>query len=160
MRARYAGWVGIAAALWIVGNAESAHADPAGPNALPIHVISIKTEESDAQADALTSALKAEVRRLQGWSLAEGDHSLEVLTIALRCPTPPDAACEMRIADEIKSDRYVWGTLDAAPGKKVKGKLHMWTRNHGQTSVDITFSDNMIEASDDALLRLVRDALT
>jgi len=159
MRARFAAVVGVGALMGVVGAAEPSLADPPGPNALPIHVIAIKTEEADAQADALTAALKAEVRRLQGWSLAEGDYSLEVLTIALRCPSPPDAACEMRIADEIKSDRYLWGTLDQLPGKRVAGKLHLWTRGHGETSVDVSYSSNLTEASDDALRKVVRDAL-
>lgn len=159
MRARFATPLGLAAAMAILGAAGPSHADPPGPNALPIQVISIKTEESDAQADALTAALKAEVRRLSGWSLAEGDYSLEVLTLALRCPSPPDAACEMRIADEIKSDRYIWGTLDEVPGNKVAGKLHLWTRDHGQTSVDVSFSSNLTEAGDDGLRKVVRDAL-
>lgn len=159
MRARFAAVGSIGAAMWILGAASPSYADPPGPNALPIHVISIKTEEADAQADALSGALKAEVRRLAGWSLAEGDYSLEVLAMALRCPSPPDAACEMRIADEIKAERYVWGTLDEVPGKMVAGKLHLWTRNHGQTSVDIRFSSNMTEASDDALRKVVHDAL-
>ncbi len=159
MRAHFAAVVGIGAATVILGAAGPSYADPPGPNALPINVISIKTDEADAQADALTSALKAEVRRLPGWSLADGDYSLEVLTIALRCPSPPDAACEMRMGDEIKSNRYIWGTLDRAPGKTVAGKLHLWTRDHGQTSVDISFSSNITEANDDGLRKVVRDAL-
>ncbi len=159
MRARFAGAAGVAAAVWMLGAVQPAYADPPGPNALPITVVSIKTEESDQQADALTTSLKAEVRRLQGWSLVEGDHSLEIITLALKCPSPPDAACELRIADEIKSDRYIWGTVDAAPGKTVAGRLHLWTREGGHTSADISFSDNLTESSDDSLRKIVRDAL-
>ncbi|MFW5739937.1 MAG: PEGA domain-containing protein [Myxococcota bacterium] len=134
------------------------YADPPGPNALPIHVVTIKTEESDAQADALTTALKAEVRDLEGWSLGEGDFSLEILALALRCPSPPDAACEMRIADEINADRYIWGTIDVQDGKAV-GALHLWRRKQGQTSVDLEYAANLTEPNDEALQKVVRDAL-
>lgn len=142
----------------ILASATPCFADPPGPNALPIHVVRIKTEDSDLQADALTTALRAEVRNLTGWSLGEGDSSLEVLTLALRCPWPPDAACEMRIADEIKADRYIWGTIDEKGGKSV-GTLHMWQRDQGQTKVDLSYAANLTEANDETLRGIVRDAL-
>ena len=34
----------------------------------------------------------------------EGDYSLEVLTLSLKCSEPPDANCQSRIADQIKSE--------------------------------------------------------
>ena len=158
MRGRLAGVMGLGLFATIVGSVTPSFADPPGPNALPIHVISIKTEESDAQADALTTALKAEVRDLTGWSLGPGDFSLEVLALALRCPSPPDAACEMRIADEIKADRYIWGTIDVKDGKSI-GVLHMWQRDQGQTKVEMAYADNLTEPNDEALRKIVRDAL-
>jgi hypothetical protein len=145
--------------LSLLFGARPSHADPPGPNALPIHVVTIKTEESDLQAYALSAALKAEVRRLQGWSLGHGDYSLEVMTLALRCPWPPDAACELRIADEIKAARYIWGTLDENGKGMVRGTLHMWTRDQGRTRVDLEYSANLTEAADEGLRKIVRDAL-
>jgi hypothetical protein len=120
--------------------------------------VRVKTEDSDMQADALTTALRAEVRNLSGWSLGEGDSSLEVLVLALRCPWPPDAACEMRIADEIKADRYIWGTIDEKGGKAV-GTLHLWQRDQGQTKVELSYAANLTEANDETLRSVVRDAL-
>lgn len=128
------------------------------PDTPAITVVRIKTEDSDAQADALTTALQAEVRNLAGWSLAEGDYSLEVLTMALRCPWPPDAACEARIAQEIKADRYIWGTIDEKSGKAV-GTLHLWQRDQGQTKVDLSYASNLTEANDETLRQIVREAL-
>jgi hypothetical protein len=142
----------------ILANATPCFADPPGPNALPIHVVRIKTEDSDLQADALTTALRAEVRNLTGWSLGEGDSSLEVITLALRCPWPPDAACEMRIADEIKADRYIWGTVDEKGGKSV-GTLHLWQRDQGQTKVELSYAANLTEANDETLRGIVRESL-
>ena len=69
--------------LATLGDVGVARADPAGPDALPITVVSIRTDDADDQADALTQATKSEVRKLKGWSLGEGDHSLEVLSLAL-----------------------------------------------------------------------------
>ncbi len=145
--------------LATLGDVGVAQADPAGPDALPITVVSIRTDDADDQADALTQATKSEVRKLKGWSLGEGDHSLEVLSLALRCPSPPDAACEVRIADQIKSDRFIWGMLKRAPGHRVTGTLHLWTRGQGQTKTDVSFSDNLTEPGDESLRKVVTDAL-
>lgn len=158
MRRRLAGWVVVGSFATIMVSPTPSFADPPGPNALPIHVVRVKTEESDTQADALTTALRAEVRDLNGWSLGEGDSSLEVLVLALRCPWPPDAACEMRIADEIKADRYIWGTIDEKDGKAV-GTLHLWQRDQGQTKVDLSYAANLTEPNDETLRGVVRDAL-
>lgn len=143
----------------MVGSVGEAYADPAGPDALPINVISIRTDDADDQAEALTQALKSEVRKLRGWSLGEGDHSLEVLSLALKCPSPPDAACEVRIADQIKAERFIWGTLKRAPGHRVNGTIHLWARGQGQTKTEISFSDNLTEPNDESLRKVVQDAL-
>ncbi|MBI5537974.1 MAG: PEGA domain-containing protein [Deltaproteobacteria bacterium] len=149
----------MSAALTTLGGAGLAHADPPGPDALPIHVVSVKTDDADDQAEALTQAIKGEVRKLKGWSLGEGDFSLEVLSLALKCPSPPDAACEVRIADQIKATRFLWGAIKRAPGRRVVGTLHLWTRDQGKTKTDISFSDNMTDQNDDALHKIVIDAL-
>jgi hypothetical protein len=65
----------------------------------------------------------------------------------------------VRIADQIKASRYVWGTLKKAPGKKVVGTLHLWTREQGHTKADITFPDTMTEPNEDALRKIASDAL-
>lgn len=158
MRGRLVGVMGLAAFATVVGSAAPSFADPPGPNAIPIHVVTIKTDVSDPQANALTRALEAEVRDLKGWSLGQGDHSLELLALALRCPTPPDAACELRIADEIEADRYIWGTVDVK-GDKAVGVLHFWQRKQGQTKVELSYAANLTEPNDEALREVVRDAL-
>jgi hypothetical protein len=160
MRRGFAAIMSLAMAAAIMSSSEISWADPPGTNALPINVVTIKTDDADEQAEALTTALKAEVRKLAGWSLMEGDNSLEMLSLALRCPSPPDAACELRIADQIKADRFVWGTLKKSGGHKVEGALHMWTRSQGQTTANVSFSDNLTEANDDAMRKVAQDALT
>src|ERR1051325_936057 len=99
-----------AAAAVLAGSAPAWSAEP-GPDALPINVIAVQTADADDQAEALTKALRTAVRATAGWSLGEGDYSLEVLTLSLKCPEPPDANCQSRIADQIKADRYIWGVI-------------------------------------------------
>lgn len=129
-----------------------------GPDTLPITVIAIQTSDADDQAEALTRALRTTVKGLVGWSLAEGDYSLEVLTISLKCVEPPDTACQSRIADQIKADRFVWGIINKA-GTNVAGDLHMWVRGQGTNDAHVDYSANLTEANDDALKRVAKEAM-
>lgn len=149
----------LSAGAAVLSGSNLAHADPTGPGALPIQIISVKTDDADDHAEALTVALKSEVRKLRGWSLGEGDYSLEVLTLALRCPTPMDTACEQRIADQIKASRFIWGTVKKAAGHRIAGALHWWTRDGKKTNTDLSYSDNLTEPSDEALRKVAASAL-
>lgn len=130
-----------------------------GPDTLPIHVISVQTLDADDQAEALTKALRQAVRAMPGWSQAEGDYSLEVLTLSLKCPDPPDAGCQSRIADQIRADRYVWGVLSKAKGGNVVGELSFWVRGKGTTSYKLDYSANLTESQDEALKKVATDAI-
>jgi hypothetical protein len=150
--------LGLAAAAAIAGGTGAARAAEPGPDALPITVIAIQTNEADDQAEALTKALRNAVRAIPGWSLAEGDYSLEVLTLNLKCPEPPDANCQSRIADQIKSDRYVWGNLKKKGGN-VAGDVHLWVRGKGTSNWALDYSANLTEAGDDSLKRIATEAI-
>lgn len=153
---------GFATALVLSASMFSAmpvHAAEAGPDTLPIHVISVQTLDADDQAEALTKALRQAVRSLPGWSQAEGDYSLEVLTLSLKCPDPPDAGCQSRIADQIRADRYVWGTLGKAKGGNVTGELNFWVRGKGATTYKLEYSANLTEPQDEALKKVAMDAV-
>jgi hypothetical protein len=94
--------------LWLVtGSAEAA---PPGGAALPITVVAVNSEAFE-QADALTQALRKVVRDSAGYSLEENNHALEFLQQQLAC-AEVDAACEERIADAIKTDRFVWAVIE------------------------------------------------
>jgi hypothetical protein len=147
--------LGFVASLAGFGSAEAA--EP-GPDTLPISVIAIQTPDADDQAEALTKALRAAVKDLEGWSIAEGDYSLEVLSISLKCVEPPDAACQSRIADQIKADRFVWGIIKKK-GANVVGDIHLWTRGQGTTKTTVEYSANLTEPNDDALRRIARTSL-
>lgn len=146
------------AAALLAGAGPALAAEP-GPDTLPINVIAIQTNDADDQAEALTKALRGAVRAIPGWSLAEGDYSLEVLTLSLKCAEPPDANCQSRIADQIKSERYVWGTIKKKAGV-VRGEVHLWVRGKGTSNQPLEYSANLTEANDDSLKKIAADAIT
>jgi hypothetical protein len=143
----------------IAAAASPAFAAEPGPDTLPINVIAIQTSDADDQAEALTKALRTAVRAMPGWSLGAGDYSLEVLTLSLKCPDPPDANCQSRIADQIKSDRYVWGTLKKNKNGTVSGAVHLWVRGKGTSNWPLEYTSNLTEANEDALKRIATDAV-
>ena len=137
-----------------------AHADPPGPDAPLVHVIAVQSDDADDQADALTATLRSRIRALRGFSLGEGDFSLEVLTLALKCGETPDEACQVKIGDQIHSDRYLWGSHKRSKSnRQVTADLHLWTRGRPPTRTQLTYSDNLTAPGDDALKRLADDAL-
>jgi hypothetical protein len=121
-------------------------------------VIAFQTPDADDQAEALTKSLRAAVKNLEGWSMAEGDYSLEVLTISLKCVEPPDAACQSRIADQIKSDRYVWGIIKKK-GNNVVGEINLWVRGEGTRKTQVEYSANLTEPNDEALRQIAKGTL-
>ena len=146
------------AAALMAGAAPAMAAEP-GKDTLPINVIAIQTNDADDQAEALTKALRGAVRAIPGWSLGEGDYSLEVLTLSLKCPEPPDANCQSRIADQIKSDRYVWGTIKKKAGI-VRGEVHLWVRGKGTSNQPLEYSANLTEGNDESLKKIAADAIS
>lgn len=162
MRAKVSrrGWIiAAAAAAWVAGSSEAQAAEP-GADALPLNVIAIQTSDADDQAEALTKALRSNVRTLPGWSLADGDYSLEVLTLTLKCNEPPDADCQSRIADQIHADRYIWGVLNMDKGgQTVSGELNFWVRGKGTTKAPLKYSANLTESDEDSLKKVAVVAL-
>lgn len=158
MRALRMGLALTAAAAIAAGSTTARAAEP-GPDTLPISVISVQTDAADDQAEALTRALRNAVRAMPGWSLGEGDFSLEVLTLSLKCAEPPDASCQSRIADQIKSDRYVWGTIEKK-GANVKGTLNFWVRGKGTSKVPVEYTSNLTDSTDDTLRGIAATAIS
>jgi hypothetical protein len=142
---------------------ESARAQFARPQG--VHVLDIDSDDADEQADALTGALRARVRLSPGWLLLDATQSLAMLTAALRCPQRPDAACLQRIADLLKSDRFIWGVLSRPTDTPhfVTAEVHFWSRGRPDVTVKESYSDNLKDPSDDALRTIanrVFDGLT
>jgi hypothetical protein len=151
---------GAAAALFACATCALAPGWASAQEALPVAVVSIQTEDVLDQADALTTALKQALRRTPGWSLQEGEWALEVLTVSLECAEPPDAACETKMADQLKAERLLWGTLKKKNASTVDAELHLWTRGKGSQVATISYSANLTEANDESLGQVAKDALT
>ena len=137
-----------------------ARADAPGPSSPPIQVIAIRSDDAEDQADALTAALRNRVRALRGFSLGDGDYALEVLTLGLKCGEVPDEACQIKIGNQIRADRFVWGSVKRSKSaRQVVAELHLWTRGRTSTKTEFAFSDNLTAPGDDGLRRLVDEAL-
>jgi hypothetical protein len=156
-------WIIMLLALLAVaaGQIPTAQAADAGADALPVHVVAVKTLEALDQATALTAALKKAVRSSDGWSLADSSQALEFLAIQMKCSEPIDAACEARIADHLKADRYLWAVLDIDEGDKtfVSGKLNFFVRGKGTNTVDMRYSANLTDSNDDSIIQLAKSML-
>jgi hypothetical protein len=121
-----------------------------------VHVIALDSDDaSEDQADALSSALRARVRNTPGWQTAESNMSLSTLLPALKCPTRPDAACLQRIGDQLKTDRFFWGSVMKAPiAHQVVAEVHLWVRGKPEQVAKETYSDNLKDQNDESLRRI------
>jgi hypothetical protein len=122
-----------------------------------IQVLTVMSPEAFDNANALTVALKRVISRAEGWSLAPGDYSLEVLLAGFNCDEQPDNECLQKIAGSIESSRFIWGTMDVVDDQ-VRTELHLWSegRNVGQAS--LRYSRNLTDPSDDTLISMAEDA--
>jgi hypothetical protein len=118
------------------------------------------TEDALPQAQAITDALRRAVDHKPGFSLAAGDYSLEVMTVALRCPDPPDQTCLSRIAQKIGAERYIWGSLRKEPKHKVAIHLSYWEKGSNQRDATSTYNAGFTDPSDDALTRIADDLVS
>jgi hypothetical protein len=140
-------------------HAASVNAAPKG-SAPAMSVLELATDDADDQAKALTAALKARVRESKDHSLAEGDVSLSVVLLALKCGDVPDVGCQQRIAEKLSAERYIWGTMRKAPGSHVIADLHFWQKDKPEVRQQFTYSDNLTEPSDAALTKLADQMLS
>lgn len=130
--------------------APAAQAAPAGNDALPIAVLGVKSDDALDQAEALTQAIRTAVMHSQGWSLGEANQALEFLAVKMKCGEPIDAACEARIADVIKADRFLWSVIkfSDSSNKNVVGTLNLFVRGKGTSSTEIRFAATMADPAE------------
>jgi hypothetical protein len=152
--------VSLAVLFALFGAGEALAADP-GADALAVHVVSVKSEDALDQAEALTSALRKAVRDAEGWSLADTQQSLEFLALKMGCSEPIDAACETRIADVLKADRFIWSVISFEDGAKdnVVGTVNFFVRGEGTKSANLRYSANLTDSTVDALIAVASKAL-
>jgi hypothetical protein len=136
---------------------------PARAPANVVTVLAIDSDDALVLAEAVTAALRNRVRSLPGYTLADSPQSLATATAGLRCQSRPDAACQVRIADLIKTDRYLWGVARKAKDAsgaagKVELELHYFERGKPDQRITESFSDNVQDARDPYLGRLASRA--
>jgi len=122
-----------------------------------IAVLGIDSDDVQDQADALADALKDRAREAPGWVLQEKSPSLGSLTVSLKCSAKPDATCQQKIADSIKSDKYMWGVMTkAGGGGQVNVELHLFRRGKPDFVIRETYSDTLKNKSEPKLQGLAR----
>jgi hypothetical protein len=132
------------------------------PDALPITVLGVKSDDALDQAEALTSALKTAVLHAKGWSLGDNSgKSVEEVALQLKPPCKEPQSCEAAIADFIKADRFVWTVLKFTDAKntQVVGQVNMFVRGKGTRSAEVKYAAAMTDATDDHLVAVAEEAL-
>ncbi|HRG96966.1 MAG TPA: hypothetical protein PLR99_12005 [Polyangiaceae bacterium] len=128
---------------------------PAGQQT--IAVLGIDSDDAQDEADALADALKERARQAPGWVLLENSPSLGALTVSLKCSAKPDLGCQQKIAEAVKSDRYVWGVMaKAGGGGQVNVELHLYRRGMKDFVIRETYSDKLKNKDDARLTGLAR----
>ncbi len=124
---------------------------------IPVQVLALVSDDAFEHAQALTVALKRVVTRSDGWTLGSGDYSLEVMTAAMNCPDPPDAACLKKIEAKVGVDRFVWGSVKKQ-GAEIGAQLHLWQKGATKSESKMKYSANLNDASDEALMTIAESA--
>ncbi|WP_394835123.1 PEGA domain-containing protein [Pendulispora rubella] len=123
---------------------------------LPLHVLPLDSEDADEQAEALGVALRSRAREKLS-PVADTSPSLGMLLAALRCPSRPDTTCLQKIADQLKTDRFIYGHVSKM-GPSARGQLtaeiHLFVRGKPDASVKEVFSDNLKDQNDEYLRRM------
>jgi hypothetical protein len=145
----------------IVLVAKPARADVSTAHSVAVAVLAFDSDDAEEQADALTGALRSRVRASQGWSLIETTQSLGMLTAALRCPGKPiPADCEQRIADQIKTERFIFGYVTRGPQPNtVTAEVHLYQRSRPDTVMKESYADNLRDQNDDSLRKIAQKLL-
>ncbi|MBN4059097.1 hypothetical protein JYT22_00425 [Endomicrobium sp. AH-315-J14] len=139
----------------------TAQAAEPGPGALPITVVTVKSDDAFDQAEALTQALRKAVRDSDGYSLGKGDYSLEFLALKLHCKEPIDSSCEAKLAEVIRADRFLWTVINLDPQdeQNVTGHVNLFVRGKGTHKHKVTYSKNLTEPGEEALIELANESL-
>ena len=64
-----------------------------------VHVLGLESDAAYEHSAALTRALKQVLQRAERWSVADGEHSLEVLKAVVQCPDPSWGDCIGEVAE-------------------------------------------------------------
>lgn len=141
--------------LALVARPRLARADQPGAHTVPVAVLAFDSEDSEEQADAITGAIRSRIRAAQGWSLIETTQSLGMLTAALKCPTRPPPECQVKIAEQLKAERYIWGIVAKGPAQgQVTAEIHLYQKGKPDTVLRESYADNLKDSNDDTIRKI------
>jgi hypothetical protein len=123
-----------------------------------VQLIAFASSDAFENARALTGAVKHAVAQAEGWTLAEGDFSLEILSAALDCPETPDPVCLRRISEKVEAARFIWGTVRKQSHDQVLAHLRLWQEGENRGEAEFTYRAGLDDETDKALLKLAREA--
>jgi hypothetical protein len=155
-------WIASLVAIFavLIATRGLARADQTTAHTASVVVLSFDSDDAEEQADAMTGALRSRVRASQAWSLVETTQSLGMLTAALRCPGKPvPADCQGRIADQIKSDRFIYGYVTKGPPGQVTAEVHLFQRNKPDSVAKESYTENLKDSNDDFLRKVAQKLL-
>lgn len=133
--------------LCIVGSSTLAFAQT-GKNSAAI--LGLDSDDAERQADALSSALRTRARAQPGWTISDNTDSIALVTAALRCPAHPDATCEKHIGEQLKTEKFMWGTVKRVGPGQLAVEVHYWQRGKADSSVKEIVPDSVKDANDPA----------
>jgi hypothetical protein len=111
-------------------------------------ILGLDSDDAERQADALSSALRSRARMQPGWTISDNTDSIALITAALRCPSHPDATCEKRIAEQLKTEKFFWGTVKRIGPGQLSAEVHYWQRGKPDSSTKEIFPESIKDAND------------
>jgi hypothetical protein len=139
----------------VLGLPRVARADQPGAHTVPVAVLAFDSEDAEEQADGITGAVRSRVRAAPGWSIIDTTQSLGMLTAAMKCPSRPPPECQQKIAEQIRTERYIWGFVVKGPtAGQVTAEIHLYQKGKPDTVLKESYADNLKDAQDDTLRKI------
>ncbi len=111
-------------------------------------ILGLDSDDAERQADALSSALRTRARQQPGWTISDNTDSIALITAALRCPSHPDATCEKHIGEQLKTDKFFWGSVKKIGPGQLSAEVHYWQRGKPDSSTKEIFPESIKDAND------------
>lgn len=101
-------------------------AAPGSAGATEVEVLSFSSNDAVDEAAALTDAFKHALISAPGVSDHGKSHSLETVALTAGCDDPMAQSCGPKIANEIKYDKFIYGTVKKSPPNKITATLNYY----------------------------------
>jgi len=129
-RLRAAVALALSVSLSLTPVATSWAAAAGSPGAVELEVLAFSSNDAVDEAAALTDAFKHAIIGAPGVVDHGKSHALEAVALGAGCDDPMAASCGPKIANEIKYDKFIYGTVKKTPPNKITATLTYY--NAGQ----------------------------